>query len=197
MIFLKSTLKFLAKLPLDPKIIYIFVIIMEKQKETIFIKETPKYIKVVDKILQPLMYILWSYKKDSIQETHFWHCKNINPKLIDNTKCILVEWDSDTRIKKSYYCLHHIPFIWWRDKYVILHTKENTDKWFVWWKTIDESMCQIQSLPITTNKIKLLKWPVWNKILFFWINSLWQQIEIIDLDNWTLWDMKYQDIRLF
>lgn len=153
--------------------------------------------RVLDYVMMPLMFILSWFKKDSIQETHIWHCENISPDLINADKASQLYTDSQTWVKGSWLGLIHMPFIWgWKD-YIVISNLEYDSYWFVGWKVQKYWICKIHKLPIFTNKIKLLIWPWWDDVIYFWFNKNWKQISVEIIDKWVVGDYKYQDIRLF
>ena len=168
---------------------------MNNKKQKFIVPKIPYYIKILDKILYPLMYILWYGKKDSLQETHGWHVTNFPIDWIDRDLCLPVSWDSESWIKKPYKWLHHIPILWWWENYIILQADKKSKKWFIGRESGNSA--QIHILPIYDRNIKMLKWPRWTATSFFALDDQWNQIPIRKIDQWKLWDMKYPNIRLF
>ncbi len=161
---------------------------------------------LADQAMMPIMKLLWSYKEDSIQETHHRHAKSFH-KEISESKLLSIIWEDKTSIKSSLaHGLHHIPSIWGRKKYIVI---ENIDydkesSWYIWRKT--STITQINKLPIRNynsqsqlkeNLIRLLIGPEWNKVQFFAINKQGDFLNIKEYDRWCLGDMKYPNIRLF
>ena len=62
---------------------------MEKQRDkhnhsALRPEPLPAWTKIADVAMRPLMFMLGGFRRDSMQETHPWHCRrDIDPSLID------------------------------------------------------------------------------------------------------------------
>lgn len=159
--------------------------------------KVPKYLRILDKLMMPLMFVLWWFKSDAVQETHSWHCQIIDWTHIDTELCVEVINDSKSWVKWVWGGLNHMPIFWWWRDYIVLEVIHNSSQWFVGWKSKDWRFCQLHKLPINWKFIKMLKGSNWKSIYFFWIDEKGNQIPIKLIDSWRLWDKKYLGLRLF
>lgn len=157
----------------------------------------PILLRFFDKLLMPAMWLIGGCRRDSIQETHRWHCNTIDNFDIDISLTVVVPGDSDSRIRTPRYGSHHFPiFDGWRS-YVVIENTSTSTPWYIGWQYREAGKVQIHRLPIFDQQIRMLKWPVGTSTTFFAISEHGEQLPIGVVDSGRLGDGKYPNVRLF
>ena len=74
---------------------------MEKQRDkhnhlALRPEPLPLWTKMADVAMRPLMFVLGGFRRDSMQETHPWHCqRDIDPSLIDPALTVTTNGETD------------------------------------------------------------------------------------------------------
>lgn len=74
---------------------------MEKQRDkhnhsALRPEPLPMWTKIADVAMRPLMFVLGGFRRDSMQETHPWHCqRDIDPSLIDPALTVTTNGETD------------------------------------------------------------------------------------------------------
>ena len=57
------------------------------------VRELPRSALIADRLMWPLMFALGGFRRDSIQETHFWHNQRIDKSQIDSRLTVVISGD--------------------------------------------------------------------------------------------------------
>lgn len=161
-------------------------------------KEINVIYRVFDYVLLPFMVILGGFKKDVVQQTHAWHCKNIDPKKIDLTKSVEVKGSDSSKYENTggifkHLGLFHMPIFGGWKNYIVLESKESP--WYVGWLSCEFS--QLHCLPIKGNKVKVLTGKKGTKTLFFGVNQNVEQVIIKSVAEGKLGDGEFNKVPLY
>jgi len=159
---------------------------------------------VFDYFLTPIMFILGGLNMDSIQETHYWHCSNIDPRMINNNLGMLVHGnDPSTKTNKLLPLpLFHMPILGGWKNYFIMKAAAEVKYWHVGWSHLEypvgfRASTKVHRLRIYDKYIKLLNMPIGHETLFFGFDNNGKQIPVKIIDEGILGDHKYPKVRLF
>jgi len=179
-------------------------VIYNQNTSTFIIPTFSKYYKSMDQVLEPIMLILGGFKKDSVQQTHPWHVRNIDPNLISKENSLSFEGsDYYTIYKTQKGPGFHIPILGGWKKYVVLEVESSNTPWYIGWIVYDKNnngeiiFSQININPINQNKVKVLSGSPNLYGYFFAIDKKGNQIKVEKIGDGVLGDNKYKDISLF
>ncbi len=169
------------------------------------VRELPRSALIADRLMWPLMFALGGFKRDSIQETHFWHNQSIDKSQIDSRLTVVISGDDGRASTKSNRVfplpMFHVPiFGGWRN-YVILELQSDASHWHVGWihrKCTPGSrlLHTVQRLRIAERRVKVLTQSIGFVTEYFAIGPLGQQLPLALRDHGVLGDMKYPSVRL-
>lgn len=162
----------------------------------------PFFLRVLDFVLHPIMWILSGCKKDSVQETHPWHIQTFPCEDIPDNAGIEVAGEDRSPFTHFSYGLNHMPLFGGWEKQVVFETQEYRDYWYIGWKVFfkdkhKKPLCQIQKLKIYAPSIKVLVGINDSKKIFFGLNKNGEVMQLKRIGNGVLGDKKYQNTRLF
>src|SRR5215212_9610797 len=91
--------------------------------------------RAADLLLRPVMWAVGGFRRDSVQETHRWHCAAVDPNAIDLRLVVAVEGDDESRRLNRPWAppLFHVPVLGgWRN-FVTLEVGEPLQRWHIGW----------------------------------------------------------------
>jgi hypothetical protein len=169
------------------------------------VRELSRSASIADQIMWPLMFVLGGLKRDSVQETHFWHNQSIDRSEINSLLSVVVSGDDERAIVKTNrifpFPMFHVPiFGGWRN-YVVLQVQSDISYWHVGWihRTCTSGsrlLETVQRLRIIEPRVKVLTQPIGFVTEYFAIGPLGEQLPLAVVDHGVLGDMKYPSIRL-
>lgn len=157
-----------------------------------------------DLLLWPIMFLLGGVKRDSIQETHFWHSQPIDPKEIDSALSVSLAGDDPSTVltnKVFPFPAFHAPiFGGWRN-YSVLQVQFADPKWHVGWihrafTPGSRPRAHVHRLGIAEREVKVLTQPHGFVTEYFAIGSSGEQLPLKCIDRGVLGDLKYPQIKL-
>jgi hypothetical protein len=169
------------------------------------VRELPRSASIADQIMWPLMFVLGGMKRDSIQETHFWHNQPIAKSDIDPLLSVVVVGDDErTRVKTNRVFplpMFHMPILGgWRN-YVVLHVQSDVSYWHIGWihrasPPGSRLLETVHRLRILDRRVKVLTQSVGFITEYFAIGPQGEQLPLRIVDHGVLGDMKHPSIRL-
>lgn len=161
---------------------------------------TAKGLRIVDRIMRPVMFILGGFREDAIQETHPWHCwRGFDAGSIDISCAAKCRGSDDKTFKRRYGFLFHAPLIGGWKKYRVFSPKSDVScyriGWLIYHDTILVDAC-INTLLIRDERVRMLEGPTGMVTYFFAINDNGAQIPLYEVGSGTLGDKKYGKTRL-
>jgi hypothetical protein len=161
---------------------------------------------IADCIMRPLMLMLGGFRRDSIQETHFWHNQPIDQSQIDKALSVVIAGDDDratvTTNRVFPLPMFHVPILGgWRN-YAVLEVQSDVPYWHVGWVHIactpgSRLLCTVQRLRIADRQIRVLTQSLGFVTEYFAVGPTGEQLPLSVIDRGVLGDMRYPMIRLF
>lgn len=169
------------------------------------IEPLPKYTRVFDILMVPIMFVLRGFKLDSLQETHAWHVKHLNLndiKRIDLKLAAMHKGTDATIYHGRYSFLFHAPIFGGWKSYVVFEVDASDTPFHIGWivrnaETHDFVEAGMQRLPINATRIRMLAGPPSYQTYFFAVNQSGEQIPLRKVGQGRLGDGNYLDVRLF
>ncbi len=151
--------------------------------------------KIADAFMLPIMIVLGRFKKDSIQETHPWHIKNISPSDVDPTKVLLVNGAKE-KVGDRYGPLFHMFWGW--KNYILIESNGPFYIGWIFYKDGSNTPAQsaVNLLIINDDRIRMLSGPKGSKTLFFAVDNKGRQLPIRKAGQGQLGDSKFPGTRL-
>ena len=150
------------------------------------------------------MFLIGGFKKDSLQESHQWHCQPIRPEEIDESLCVSVEGDDRSSCKNKLFPLprFHMPIFGGWKNYVILEVEPNNSAWHVGWIFLQyprgfSPRHSVHKKKIIENRIRVLKLPNGHHTMFFAISDSGTQLSIKIVGEGVLGDNRHADVHLY
>lgn len=150
------------------------------------------WMRWMDRMMQPLMYVLSGCNKSDIQHTHMRHVVGVSLD-IDRSLIIPTVSSDPTWVLWMWLPFFHMPIVWWWTHYVVLEGDSARSR-FVWWLEKDGKV-YINKIPLY-GKVKMLVWPVWTTMQFFGLDKQWNQIPIRLWAYGKIGDGQYHDAIL-
>jgi hypothetical protein len=170
------------------------------------VDEVSQPLAIADSVMRPLMLMLGGFKRDSIQETHFWHNQPINQSQLDSSLSLVIAGDDEgatvTTNRVFPFPMFHIPILGgWRN-YAVLEVKSGVPYWHVGWfhracTPGSRLLATVQRLRITERQVRVLTQAVGFVTEYFAVGPAGEQLRLIEADRGVLGDMRYPSIRLF
>lgn len=167
----------------------------------IAIPRVPKALRVVDRWMVPIMYILGGLRHDALQETHPWHTyRGFTPD--DLTPALSADQDgNDSGTHKRWLFFFHAPIFGGWTQYVYLTPLTAGRPFYVGWTVHDDRGALIDyginKLPISDPGIRMLIGPSQYRNRFFALDQYGEQIKLIINGHGELGDNKFPKARLF
>jgi hypothetical protein len=161
--------------------------------------------RLLDRLLWPVMFLLGGCRLDSVQETHRWHGQRIRADDIDGSMSVYVEGNERSDVTTNRllpFPLFHAPvFGGWRN-YTVLQVQADADYWHVGWihrkyPPNSRPCSHVQRLPIRTREIRVLTQPVGFETEFFALGPCGEQLPVKAVGQGVLGDRKYPKLRMF
>ena len=149
------------------------------------------------------MFILGGFRRDSIQETHPWHCyRKFDPGHIDLKMAISNIGNEEHSFRRHFLFLFHAPILGGWKNYIALRPVSDDRPFYVGWlvrntKTNELLEIAINKLPIHDDEVRLLNGPPHYSVYFFVLNASGQQAKAKLIGKGRLGDNKYPNSRLF
>ena len=146
------------------------------------------------------MFVLGGFKRDSIQETHPWHCyREFNVENIDRAKTLKVQGE-ERALKKHFLFLFHAPtFGGWKRYCVFAPTNASTPFYIGWIvKSMQDDINDygINKKPIFDSAVRMLTGPTSQQTLFFAVDDEGNQLKLTKIGEGVLGDGKHPEFRL-
>ena len=177
---------------------------MEKQRDkhnhsALRPEPLPLWTKIADVAMRPLMFVLGGFRRDSMQETHPWHCqRDIDPSLIDPALTVTTNGETDELLPGRFSFLFHAPgLVGWRH-YAVLRAKP---PFHIGWVVRERGSGQVKQsivhrLLINDQYVRMLSGPAHLETEFFAVHPDGTQIGLEIVDTGVLGDNKYPKVRL-
>jgi hypothetical protein len=171
----------------------------------IAVRKVSPALRLIDRLLWPVMFLLGGCRLDSIQETHRWHSQRIQPSEIDRKLTALVEGNERSRVTANRvipFPLFHAPvFGGWRN-YTVLQVEADVECWHVGWihRQYPQSArprSHVQRLPIGTREVRVLTQPIGFLTEYFALDRFGNQLPLRAVAEGVLGDGRYGTLRLF
>ena len=150
------------------------------------------------------MWVLIGFGRDRPQESHDWHMQKTVWDAIPERATITVEGDDPTRLRRDGShiiagALMHFTFLGGLHRYVVLEVGGITDHWHVGWRHDwrGERECDVQKLPITKNRIRILSGYQGTKTEFFAVDDSGSFLPLRIVGEGKIGDGKFPKVRLF
>lgn len=148
---------------------------------------------IIDVILMPVMFLL-NGGKLPLQETHPWHCIDVDTNLLIDKFGVVVRGNDSARFgHDAPFGLFHMPIFGGLRKYTVIEVGKFTDHWHVCFK--GNTKAQIHKLKIKTNRLKLLTGK--GKHWFFALTDSGDFLPIKTVGEGTIGDTIFKGVRLF
>lgn len=158
-----------------------------------------------DVLLGPAMWLLGGFQRDSLQETHHWHCRPIDDGMLDRTAMAHVVGDEPGPVFANRvfpFPRFHAPvFGGWR-RYVVLRVAGAPAGWHVGWvhratPAGARPRSHVNRLLVTGEHVRVLKQARGFVTDFFAVTPGGDQLPVHVVDDGTLGSDRHPDIRLF
>lgn len=174
-----------------------------KQKETLRPHRLPRWTIIGDVLLWPIMWLsagcrATSFRTGDIQNTHPWHCRRVDPGLLDIDQLLRIDKPhakSIRRIKPFF----HLPLLGgWRE-YVVV--KSDAPRYYIGWAipARDGSqyrIAQLNQLPLMT-PVKMLRAGDAPWVDLFAVDDQGRQLPLTLMDEGQLGDNRHPHLSLF
>lgn len=168
------------------------------------LKPYPFFLKFLDTLLVPFMYVISGTFIELPQETHTWNLLKLPLSFrdgIDETKCVRLEGSYQGRLGRNFAGpLFHFPVlpgVGWRD-YIVLEA-DTTGSWSIGWDAQGMSrghLFQISRLSLTQPQVRVLKPPVGVEAVFFGFDVHGAQVPLKIVGEGRIGDGTYPRVRL-
>ena len=160
----------------------------------------PALFRLFDYIMIPLMFVLGGFKRDSLQETHPWHCyREFNVESIDIAKTLKVQGE-ERAFKKHFLFLFHAPIFGGWKRYCVLAPTNTGTPFHIGWivKNIYDDIIDygINKKPISDPAVRMLTGPTSHQTLFFAVDDTGNQLNLTKIGEGVLGDGKHPEFRL-
>ena len=158
--------------------------------------------RLIDWAMVPIMFVLGGFKKDSVQETHPWHCfRGFSPDDIDQSLAVPHQGTDNSTFKRHFLFLFHAPILGGWKNYVVLQPKQPTTPFYIGWVTYHKDTkapldIGINKLPIVDRAVRLLSGPPHYAGYFFAIDDKGRQIALEKVATGRLGDNAHPGLRL-
>ena len=177
---------------------------MEKQRDkhnhsALRPEPLPVWTKMADVAMRPLMFVLGDFRRDSMQETHPWHCqRDIDPSLIDPALTVTTNGETDELLPCRCSYNIHSPGLVGRRAYCELRAEP---PFHVGWVVRERGSGQVKQsilhcLPIDDQYVRMLSGPAHLETEFFAVHPDGTQIGLEIVGTGMLGDNKYPKVRL-
>lgn len=153
--------------------------------------------------MAPLMFAIGGFRRDAIQETHYWHGQPYPAASLDPAMCAVVDGTDPSPHTNRLLPLplFHIPVLGGWSHYVVLAADADTLPWHVGWQHLRHppgfrASCKVNRLSLHTSRVRVLSLPIGCRTLFFALDASGVQIVLRTVDTGRLGDGRHGDARL-
>jgi hypothetical protein len=149
------------------------------------------------------MFVLRGFKTDSIQETHPWHCRDVDSKKIDLSLAVENHGNDKSQFgQEGNNFLFHAPLFGGWKEFSVYEVEDKSDPFYIGWIIHDSKddnlmACQINKLPISGGKIRMLDGNKNTWGYFFAVNSKGEQVKLTKLATGNIGDGTFESVRIF
>lgn len=165
------------------------------------VPKTSPFLRFVDYLMVPVMFLLGGFKTDSLQETHPWHIwKGFSEADVQLDQGVTVVGSDSNTFSRRYGFLFHAPVIGGWKNYTVLSPIHDSGIFHIGWlgykseKLIGFGMSR---LPIKNGAIRVLDGPPGYKTIFIAVDENGRQITLKKVGSGKLGDNKFKEARLF
>lgn len=158
---------------------------------------------MADRALLPLMHAIGGFRRDSLQETHFWHGQPFPAERLDASLCVTVEGTDPSRHTNRLLPLplFHMPVLGGWTHYVVLEAANDGRPWHVGWQHLHHpddfrASCKLNRLALGDARVRVLSLPTGYLTRFFAMDGSGAQRALRVVDRGCLGDGRHGDIRL-
>lgn len=160
---------------------------------------------LVDALMHPVMLALGGFRRECVQETHFWHCQLLDPTLADISLGVTIAGDDPSWVKTNStfpFPFFHAPALGgWRN-YAVLRAVSPKTCWHVGWIHLQvppraRARSSIHRLPLTGACVRVLKQAPGFLTCFVAFDADGKQIPVEICGEGRLGDGRHTSVRLF
>ena len=156
-----------------------------------------------DTALVPVMFVLGGCRRDSLQETHFWHCQRLSHLEIDPALTVSVTGDDPSPFTNAVFPFpfFHAPVLGGWSHYVVMRVEDTVRPWHVGWIHLQwppgsRPRSHVQRLPLCQAEVRVLTHPRGFDTLFVAFAPDGRQLPLRCVGNGVLGDQRFAATRL-
>lgn len=167
-----------------------------------YVAAVPRYLRLVDVLMVPIMLLLRGLTSGPLQETHPWHVQRIDVKDLDLRLAIKSEGNDKTVYNGRYLFLFHAPMLGGWKNYSVYEVNRASVPFHIGWVARDTKTnhlieASVHRLPVYEERVRMLDGPPSYTTYFFAVDQSGEQIPLHRVGRGMIGDGNHSGIRQF